>query len=545
MLTLRDISLCNFQGHVLFLEATLLLPSFRCSPGGFLRYTLSAHATAIESFDSAFIFVAMLILISSYWPHILAVLSIVMGAAAAIHAAMTKEEVRAAIGWVGVIILSPIVGAVLYAIAGVNRIRRASLSLQREPLFAKGGSDGLAAFIAEPDMVISQFGRRFAALQTLGDRVTRYPLTTGNTIDMLESGDDAYAAMKLAIDEAKRNVLLETYIFDRDEIGLRIADALIAAVKRGIEVRVLIDAVGARYSVPSIIGYLREGGVHVDVFNGNVIMGLRLPYANLRTHRKILLVDGSMAFTGGMNIRKGFTREFAAKAYAHDTHFCVTGPAVADLFDVAADDWRFTTGELLRGDPWGIEAPSRQPGAPVLMRVVSSGPDRSVETNHKMLMGAFSVARSTIRIMSPYFLPDRELISALVTAARRGVEVDIVVPAANNLLMVDRAMTAQFDQIVKNYCRVWRAAGPFNHSKLLTVDGAWAYVGSSNIDPRSLRLNFEVDMEVMNEGFAGEIDTHIEEAIKSATPVTLHSLRSRPFVIRLLEKMIWLGSPYL
>lgn len=487
----------------------------------------------------------MLVLIFSYWPHILAVLSIAMGAVAAIHATMTKEEVRAAIGWVGVIILSPIIGALLYAIAGINRIRRASLSLQRDALFAKGDSDGLAAFIAEPDAVISQFGRRFAALQTLGDRVTRYPLTTGNTIDMLESGDDAYSAMKTAIDEAERSILLETYIFDRDEIGLRMADALIAAVKRGVEVRVLIDAVGARYSVPSIIGHLREGGVTVDVFNGNVIMGLRLPYANLRTHRKILLIDGRIAFTGGMNIRKGFTREFAADICALDTHFCVTGPAVADLFDVAAEDWRFTTTELLRGGAWGIETPPRQPGDPVLMRVVSSGPDRSVETNHKMLMGAFSVARSSIRIMSPYFLPDRELISALVTAARRGVEVDVVVPAANNLLMVDRAMTAQFDQIVKNYCRVWRATGPFNHSKLLTVDGAWAYVGSSNIDPRSLRLNFEVDMEVMNEGFAGEIDAHIEEVIKTATPVTLHSLRMRPFVVRLLEKIVWLGSPYL
>lgn len=487
----------------------------------------------------------MLVLISSYWPHILAVISIAMGAAAAIHAAMTKEEVRAAIGWVGVIILSPIVGALLYAIAGINRIRRASLSLQRAALFEKGESDGLSAFIAEPDILISQFGRRFAALQTLGDRVTRYPLTTGNTIDMLDSGDEAYAAMKAAIDRARRSVLLETYIFDRDEIGLRMADALIVAVKRGVEVRVLIDAVGARYSVPSIIGYLHEGGVTVDVFNGNVIMGLRLPYANLRTHRKILLVDGNIAFTGGMNIRKGFTNEFAGNACAHDTHFCVTGPAVADLFDVAAEDWRFTTTELLRGDAWGIEPSERQAGDPVVMRVVSSGPDRSVETNHKMLMGAFSVARSTIRVMSPYFLPDRELISALVTAARRGVEVDIVVPAANNLLMVDRAMTAQFDQMVKNYCRIWRAAGPFNHSKLLTVDGVWAYVGSSNIDPRSLRLNFEVDMEVMNEGFAGEIDARIEDAIKSATPVTLHSLRTRPFVIRLLEKIVWLGSPYL
>ncbi|MFT4181445.1 MAG: phosphatidylserine/phosphatidylglycerophosphate/cardiolipin synthase family protein [Rhizobium sp.] len=484
-------------------------------------------------------------LLIAHWGQILAVLSIAMGAAAAIHAAMTKEEVRAAIGWVGVIILSPIVGALLYAFAGINRIRRASLSLQRDVLFQKDATGALASFDAQDDIVRRNFGARFRAMKTLGDRVSRYPMSTGNTIEMLESGDAAYAAIKAAIDGAERSILLETYIFDRDPIGLRIADSLIAAVKRGVSVRVLVDAVGARYSVPSIMGYLRDGGVEVDVFNGNVIMGLRLPYANLRTHRKIVIVDGRIAFTGGMNIRQGFTREFAADQCAHDTHFCVTGPAVADLFNTAAEDWRFATGEILEGDPWRIATPANEPGAPVFMRVIVSGPDRSVETNHKMLIGALSIARTSIRIMSPYFLPDRELISALVTAARRGVEVDIVVPAANNLVLVDRAMTAQFDQMLKNYCRIWRAEGAFDHSKLMAVDGNWAYVGSSNLDPRSLRLNFEVDLEVMDRGFAHAIETRIGHVLDAATPVDLAKLRARPFVIRLIEKVLWLGSPYL
>jgi cardiolipin synthase len=484
-------------------------------------------------------------LIFAYWPHILLFLSITMGAAAAIHAAMTKEEVRAATGWVAVILLSPIVGAVLYAMAGINRIRRATLSSQRRLLFQTDALGELASFDAKANVVDKLFGGRFEAMKTLGDRVAHRPLMTGNTIEMLDSGDEAYAAMKAAIDGAERSILLETYIFDRDPVGLRIADALIGAVKRDISVRVLIDAVGARYSVPSITGYLRDGGVQVDVFNGNVIMGLRLPYANLRTHRKILVVDGRIALTGGMNIRQGFTTEFAGPDHARDMHFCVTGPAVADLFHTAAEDWRFATREALRGDHWRIATPANEPGSPLFMRVVSSGPDRSVETNHKMLIGAFSVARTSIRIMSPYFLPDRELISALVTAARRGVEVDIVVPAANNLKLVDRAMTAQFDQMLKNYCRIWRATGPFNHSKLMAIDGVWAYVGSSNLDPRSLRLNFEVDLEVMDRGFAERIEAHIAAILKTATQVELDALRARPFAVRLLEKILWLGSPYL
>ncbi len=486
----------------------------------------------------------MLELMSTYWPHFLALLSIGLGTAAAIHATMTKEEVRSAIGWVGVIVLSPIVGALIYAVVGINRIRSAKRISHRFRA-AHRGRKHLSAFDASNGMVAERFGRRFEALKTLGDRVARHPLTRGNSIETLETGDEAYSAMQTAIETAERSILLETYIFDRDQVGLRIADALIAAVARGVCVRVLVDAVGARYSVPSIAGYLQKGGVPFDVFNGNIIIGLRLPYANLRTHRKILVVDGKVAFVGGMNIRQGFSAEFSGDLSARDTHFRVKGPVVADFFAIAAEDWHFATDESLETEEWQIATPQAGDTATGFMRAVSTGPDGRLETNHRMVMGAFSVARDRIRIMSPYFLPDRELISALVTAARRGVQVDIVVPAKNNLTLVDHAMTAQFDQMLKNYCRIWRAEGAFNHSKLLSIDGTWAYVGSSNMDPRSLRLNFEVDLEVFEPHFAKEIDRRMEEAIAQAKPVMLEALMARPFLLRLVDKVLWLGSPYL
>ncbi|MBP2550458.1 cardiolipin synthase [Neorhizobium galegae] len=486
----------------------------------------------------------MLDLLSTYWPHIVFTLSVVMGATAAIHVTMTKEEVRSAIGWVGVILLSPIIGAFLYLIAGINRIRRSAIGHQRSKL-GDAFLDHLESYDATDAKVAEQFGRRFLAMKTLGDRVTRYFLTTGNSIEVLDGGDAAYGAMLAAVETARRSVILETYIFDRDRIGRRFAQALIDAVKRGVSVRVLIDAVGARYSVPSVLGMLRDGGVTVDVFNGNVIMGLRLPYANLRTHRKIMVVDGAVAFTGGMNIREAFSQEISGDDHAMDTHFRLTGPVVADLLSVAGEDWRFANGERLSGEAWRIEAPVSEPGSAVHVRTVASGPDRSVETNHKMLMGAFSVARSSIRIVSPYFLPDRELIASLATAARRGVAVDIVVPAANNLTLVDRAMTAQFDQILKGDCRLWRSSGPFNHSKLMVVDGRWAYVGSSNIDPRSLRLNFEVDLEIFDLAFAGALEERIERLLVAAEPVTLEQWKARPFLGRLFDRILWLGSPYL
>lgn len=482
--------------------------------------------------------------LSAYWPHILVVLSIILGVPAAIHVTMTKEEVRAAIGWVGVIVLSPVIGALIYAVGGVNRIRRKTLNLSREGLLAAGWHH-MAEYDVTNEHVKVAYGGALAAMQRLGDAVGRCKLTSGNRITLLSTGDEAYAAMLSAIDAAERSVFMETYIFDSDGAGQRFVEALSAAVSRGVAVRVLIDAVGARYSIPSVVSELERAKVPTDVFNGNIVMGLRLPYANLRTHRKILVVDGIVAFTGGLNIRAGFCTEFSGEMAALDTHFRLTGPVVSDLFRIAYEDWRFSGGDDLSGEAWQIAPPPDAPGSGMLARVVPSGPDKSLETNHRMLMGAVSVAKRHIRIMSPYFLPDRELISAIVTAARRGVAIDIVVPSANNLKLVDLAMTAQFDQLLKYGCRIWRASGAFNHSKLTVIDGVWSYIGSSNIDPRSLRLNFEVDIEVVDPDFADLIGKRIATALSQAQEVKLEDLQARPFAKRLVERITWLGSPYL
>ncbi|MCM2294227.1 cardiolipin synthase [Allorhizobium sp. BGMRC 0089] len=482
----------------------------------------------------------MIYFLDHYWPHILAVLSTVMGVVAAIHATMTKRDVRAAIGWVGVIILSPILGAVIYAVAGVNRIRRASF-IARRSLRHGHVAEMLQHYDVGSDAVENRFGGRMGALCHLGERVTRHALSSGNRIMPLTSGDEAYAAMEKAIDEASHSILMETYIFDRDEAGLRLAGRLIAARKRGVEVRVLIDAVGARYSVPSIVGDLVAGGIDVAAFNGKVISGLRLPYANLRTHRKILVVDGAIAFMGGMNIRKDFTGPDAAR----DTHFRVTGPVVSDLFVVAADDWHFETGEALQGEAWRVHLSAGEPGHAPFSRVVVSGPDAHLESNHRMLTGAFSVAERSIRIMSPYFLPDPIFLAALATAARRGVAVEIVIPSENNLAIVNHAMQAQFPQILRDGCRIFRSKGRFDHSKLLVVDDKWCFVGSSNLDSRSLRLNFEIDLEVYDEDFAGFVAGRMDARKQDAEEVTLESLHHKPFWLKLMQRVLWLASPYL
>ncbi|ARP80618.1 cardiolipin synthase [Bordetella genomosp. 8] len=479
----------------------------------------------------------------TYWPHIVFTVSLVAGAGAAVHAAMTKNDVRAAIGWVGITLFSPLFGAAAYFVAGVNRIRITRVSQQRD--------DAMVAYAREPSAVeldvVPLSAPQFASLKILADKVSHFQLVGGNSVRMLDGGDEAYPAMIQAIRQARYTVALQSYIFDNDPIGREFAQALIEAQARGVQVRVLIDAVGAHYSRPPIIRMLKKGGVPTARFMTNPLGFLRMPYANLRSHRKILVVDSRIGFSGGMNIRAAFVSALARQETNRDTHFRVEGPLVIQLLSVFAHDWDFTTGESLAGSLWfnyAANAADPTPGS-AAVRCVPSGPDRSLGSTHNMLLGALAVAQRHVRIQSPYFLPDQTLIGALATAARRGVRVDIVIPGRNNLRLVDYAMTAQLDQVIRCGCRVWRTTGMFDHSKLMTVDDAWSYAGSSNLDPRSLRLNFELDTEIYDRQVALALGKRIDATIATARPQTLELLSSAPFLVRLRNKVIWLATPYL
>ena len=481
--------------------------------------------------------------ITEYWPHIALTLSLVISIPTAIHAAMTKQEVRAAIGWVGVIILSPYMGSALYFIVGINKIRQTQITELRDQSIKEYSNESTPP-ITHLDR---SFSPQMASLQILGDHVSHFQLRGGNHIKLLAGGDEAYPAMLKAINNAEHSIALQSYIFDNDLIGQKFAEALIRAKARGVQIRVLIDAIGAKYSHPPIHRFLRKQGIICALFMSISLLPLsfiRRPYANLRSHRKMLIVDGHLAFAGGMNIREGFYSEFSNGNPAKDTHFSFEGPVVLQLMSTFAHDWEFTTKENLSYDFWcacAWDVPMPQ----VPARCVRSGPDRFMASTHSMLQGAFATASKHIRIQSPYFLPDQVLMGAIITAAARGVRVDIVLPKHNNLVLVSRAMMAQIDEVIAAGCKVWLDTGPFNHSKLITIDGQWSYVGSSNMDPRSLRLNFELDVEIYCHDMAKQIEELIDAPIKTAEPLTLDTLKKLPFKQRLVNRLIWLASPYL
>ena len=381
-----------------------------------------------------------------------------------------------------------------------------------------------------------------AALAEVVAVATGRPLLRGNRITPLHNGDEAYPAMIAAIDEARDSVLFSTYIFDNDRAGALFLEAFRRAIARRVEVRVLIDGLGARYSWPSVIAGLRAAGVRVARFLPKLIP-TRFRYANLRNHRKIMVVDGRVGFTGGMNVREGCLLELNPRHPVRDLHFRVEGPAVAHLQEVLADDWAFITGELLQGPRW---FPPPEPAGRALARGITDGPDEDFERLRMTLLGAITAARSSVIVVTPYFLPDATLVNTLNVAAMRGVQVDILLPAEGNLRVVQWASTAQLWQVLERGCRVWLTPPPFDHTKLMVVDGAWVLLGSSNWDPRSLRLNFEFDLECYDRGLAESLQQWLrDERLRQARPVTLAEVDGRSLPVRLRDGLARLLSPYL
>lgn len=472
------------------------------------------------------------------WSVLVTVVTIGLALAASGHAVLNKRDVRSALGWVAFIWLAPIVGAAAYVVFGVNRIRRTALAMHLQNVRAKPPEEARSSLLAAE---LPAAARHLASLVELADGVVRRPLVPGNAIELLPGGARAYPAMLAAIEGAQRSITFCTYIFDRGEIGDAFAEALTRAVRRGVAVRVLIDAVGARYSFPPMHRRLRKAGVPVALFLPRLTPAW-LPFLNLRNHRKVLVVDGRMGFTGGMNVRDDFVAGPRRPAPFEDLQLRVEGPVVAHLQSAFAEDWLFTTREALEGDAFFPPLPR---AGNVLARGVSDGPDEDFETLRWLLLGALATARSSVRIVTPYFIPDQALVTALNVASMRGVEVDVVLPERGNLPIVQWAQTAQIWQVIDRGCRIWMVPPPFDHSKAMVVDGCWSLLGSANWDPRSLRLNFELDLECYDPELGARVETFVGERIERARPVTLADVDARPLPVKLRDGVARLFSPYL
>jgi cardiolipin synthase A/B len=463
-------------------------------------------------------------------------------AVAGVHAVLNKRDTRSAVVWMALIVLLPVVGAALYWVLGVNRVGRRAARLRAEtpryhhlpaiepvvPADVAGeGAGGVARHLDE--------------LVAVMDQTTTRPLLPGNRVVPLHGGDEAYPEMLAAIAGAQESIALSTYIFDNDDAGRRFAEALGEAKARGVEVRVLIDDAGARYSVPPIDRLLARRGVRTARFLPMLVPWM-LHYGNLRNHRKLLICDGRVAFTGGMNIRHGCVLSENPAHPTDDLHARVEGPVVAQLMEVFAEDWCFATREILDGPRW---YPDLQAVGSTLARGIADGPDENLDVLRWTLLAAISTAHRSLRIVTPYFLPDDALVTALNLAALRGVQVDILLPARGNLRVVQWAMWGELWKVLGRGCRVWLTPPPFDHSKLFVVDDCWTLLGSANWDPRSLRLNFELGLECHDVQLAQRMAALCEDKRSRARQLDLAALQALPLPVRLRNGLARLLAPYL
>ena len=454
-----------------------------------------------------------------------AVAHVALAVAVTVHVLLYKRSVGAAVSWIGIAWLSPFLGGLLYAIIGINRVKRRAQRLRRQHLLP--AADDPAATVTRDSLT---------PLEYAVGRVTGLPSKPGNIVEMMHSGDEAYPRMLEEIGRAKTSIGLCSYIFRADSVGEKFHEALIEAQQRGVKVRVLIDGVGGGYFWSGTYNRLRKAGVPVARFLHSYFPW-RTPFVNLRNHRKLLVIDGRVAFTGGLNIGAENVIAENPPHPVRDTHFRIEGPVVEQLTDAFADDWQFTTGEQL-DDDW---FPTLEPVGTVLARVVPSGPDEDMEQIEFVTLHAISCARESIRVVTPYFLPGEPLTMALGLAAMRGIKVDILLPENSNHAILDWARRVPLRPLIEAGCRIWLMPAPFDHSKLMTIDDSWSFIGSANWDTRSFRLNFELNVELHDAAFARQI----VESKKPQRCLTLAEIDGDPLPIRLRNSAARLLQPYL
>jgi cardiolipin synthase len=465
--------------------------------------------------------------------------TVLLSLAAAGHSLIYKRDARSALVWTCLNLTVPLVGPFLYWCLGINRISRRARGWKLSGRRLSGTRIYPAGKKHWESAQLPADARHLKDLRTLADKVVKTRLQNGNIIIPLEDGETAYPDMLEAISQAQISINLSSYIFDADGIGAEFVRHLKGAAARGVEVRVIIDAMGEKYSRVSPVKAFRGSQVrlvrYLPLRNG--------AHINLRNHRKLLIIDGREAFTGGMNIRSRHMPTTASRESAiHDLHFNVKGPVVNDLQRAFLKDWHFVTGEILDNPEF---FPAIEPQGNVVVRCISDGPDSEFRKLEQIIMGALSCAERCVLIMTPYFIPDRPLVSALITTALRGVDVRIVLPLKNNLPFVHWASRAMIAELLANGVQILYQPPPFVHTKLLLVDDVWSLIGSANWDARSLRLNFELNLSVYDTAFAAHVRKHFERALLHSHKVTLDEMENRPLPEKLRDGFFHLFSPYL
>ncbi len=455
---------------------------------------------------------------------------------AAAHALLTKRDPGSALGWSAALIFLPVGGLISYLIFGISRAQsRAEQIMRKEAKYA----ENIEEYEICSESALTMISSEAKVMNTLGSNLTSLHLCPGNFIKPLYNGDEAYPAMLDAIKSAREHVFLSTYIFNYGYAAQMFIDALLYAHKQRVDVRVLVDGIGRLYSWKQPIGILAKEGIKTTVFRPMSLVPPKFGI-NLRSHRKVLICD-AIGFTGGMNISDGNMLKLGSqkKSLIQDMQFRCEGPIVNQMRRAFLINWAFCTNELTT-----LPYLKYTNKGNCSCRVVVDGPGDDKDTLSDLICGSINIARRKIRIMTPYFLPPAPLAAALQSAARRGVDVRVVLPGHNNLAYVDWAMRHILPHFLQAGVRCWYQIPPFAHTKLLVIDDFYSLIGSANLDSRSLLLNFELDMEIYDKDINEELGEFIDNASNSGKEISLYDLQRQSLPVRLRNAASWIFSPY-
>ncbi len=452
-----------------------------------------------------------------------------------VYVVSERRSPASTISWVLTLGFLPIVGFAVYYFLGPRRFDRkkrrraqAQQAVKEALVVPEDGSvdeaDDVEFLVAMNNGALGASAHRRAA-----------------SLKLLFSGVETYSQIVHDIGQAKHHINMEYYIWEPDSIGTRLRDALVASAKRGVAVRLHLDGVGSAKANKRFWRPLTEAGGRVSHFNR---LAIRRRTGNFRTHRKIIVVDGTIGYSGGMNIIDVHSEEFSGENAWRDTHLRLEGPATRGLQMVFNEGWYDCTGEILDGVDFfptntAVQADARS------VQVVSSGPDESRNAIHKLIAASLFASVRRVYITTPYFVPDPTICDALNAAALRGADVRILVPRKNDLKLIGAASRSYYPGLLDVGVRIFEYGPRMVHAKTLVVDNMLALVGTANVDNRSFRLNFEVGVACYNSYVCEQLVAAFEDDLASATEVTAEMVAEYSRLRRLGQSFARLVSPLL
>lgn len=452
---------------------------------------------------------------------------------------LQRRRQPTAMAWLLIVVFLPWVGAILYYLAGEKRlprqrIRRHAKLMKRlrstiDPLLPNNDQDVSEAMPASLEPAVE-----------LASRVGYMPIVAGNRMELIADSAECMQKIMDDIDEAEHHVHMFFYIFAADQTGKRMAECLKRAAQRGVTVRLLADSVGAKPMFKELADELRDHGVEVREALKVGIFRHRLHRIDMRNHRKIVVIDSRIGYTGSQNVvDPGYGHK---KLVWHDLMMRLTGPTILELQAVFVADWYYESEELLNSPEIFVE---QQPTGNLAIQTLPSGPNHPVESYHAMVAAALYQAQQHVVITTPYFVPDDAMLRAILAAHYRGAKVEIIVPERSDHQIVDMASRAIYFELLKEGIDVYFFKEGMLHAKTVTVDGKIGFFGSSNFDIRSFSLNFELNLMFYDSHATSQLLEFQQEYRAEAEKQLLTDWKQRPLPRQLLENLANLFGPVL